>query len=281
MTDILTATATTTPTATATGATTTGTGFLTSSLVVAKRTLLAFARTPQLLFVATIQGAMFLLIFRYVFGGAIGTSDGVSYVDFLVPGFVLTGVLFSGMGAAAGVAEDVQRGVVDRFRSLPIPRAALATGRALAETMLVAWGVVVTSAIGLAIGFRPAGTVLHSLAAVGLCVLFGFAFTWLFIVIGLTSGSAQAAQGMSLLVFPLTFVSSAYVAVDTMPGWMQPIARNQPVTAMVDAIRSWVIDDPGANLGHSPGFLTARALLWSVALVLVFAPVAIARYARS
>jgi ABC-2 type transport system permease protein len=281
MTDILTATATTTPTATATGATTAGTGFLTSSLVVAKRTLLAFARTPQLLFVATIQGAMFLLIFRYVFGGAIGTSDGVSYVDFLVPGFVLTGVLFSGMGAAAGVAEDVQRGVVDRFRSLPIPRAALATGRALAETMLVAWGVVVTSAIGLAIGFRPAGTVLDSLAAVGLCVLFGFAFTWLFIVIGLTSGSAQAAQGMSLLVFPLTFVSSAYVAVDTMPGWMQPIARNQPVTAMVDAIRSWVIDDPGANLGHSPGFLTARALLWSVALVLVFAPVAIARYARS
>ena len=121
MTDILTATATTPSTASATGATTTGTGFLTSSLVVAKRTLLAFARTPQLLFVATIQGAMFLLIFRYVFGGAIGTSDGVSYVDFLVPGFVLTGVLFSGMGAAAGVAEDVQRGVVDRFRSLPIP----------------------------------------------------------------------------------------------------------------------------------------------------------------
>jgi ABC-2 type transport system permease protein len=279
MTDIL--TATTPPTASATGATASGTGFLTSSLVVAKRTLLAFARTPQLLFVATIQGAMFLLIFRYVFGGAIGTSDGVSYVDFLVPGFVLTGVLFSGMGAAAGVAEDVQRGVVDRFRSLPIPRAALATGRAVAETMLVAWGVVVTSAIGLAIGFRPAGSVLDSLTALGLCVLFGFAFTWLFIVIGLASGSAQAAQGMSLLVFPLTFVSSAYVAVDTMPGWMQPIARNQPVTAMVDAIRSWVIDDPGANLGHSPGLLTARALLWSVALVLAFAPVAIARYARS
>jgi ABC-2 type transport system permease protein len=281
MTDILTASATTPSTASATGATTTGTGFLTSSLVVAKRTLLAFARTPQLLFVATIQGAMFLLIFRYVFGGAIGTSDGVSYVDFLVPGFVLTGVLFSGMGAAAGVAEDVQRGVVDRFRSLPIPRAALATGRAVAETMLVAWGVVVTSAIGLAIGFRPAGSLLHSLTALGLCVLFGFAFTWLFIVIGLASGSAQAAQGMSLLVFPLTFVSSAYVAVDTMPGWMQPIARNQPVTAMVDAIRSWVIDDPGANLGHSPGFLTARALLWSFALVLACAPVAIARYARS
>ena len=175
---------------------------------MAKRTLLAFARTPQLLFVATIQGAMFLLIFRYVFGGAIGTSDGVSYVDFLVPGFVLTGVLFSGMGAAAGVAEDVQRGVVDRFRSLPIPGPH--SPPAAPWPMLVAWGVVVTSAIGLAIGFRPAGSVLDSLTALGLCVLFGFAFTWLFIVIGLASGSAQAAQGMSLLVFPLTFVSSAY-----------------------------------------------------------------------
>jgi ABC transporter DrrB family efflux protein len=260
---------------------TAGAGFLTSSRVVARRTLTAFARTPQLLVVATIQGAMFLLIFRYVFGGAIGLSDGVSYVDFMVPGFVVAGVLFSGMAAAAGVAEDVQRGVVDRFRSLPIPRAALATGRALAETALVVWGVAVTAAIGVAIGFRPAGSMLDWLVALGLCVVFGFSFTWMFITIGLVSGSAQAAQGMSLLVFPLTFVSSAYVAVDTMPGWMQPIARNQPVTAMVDAARSWVIDDPVANLGHGPAFLTAKALLWSVALVAAFAPLAIGRYARS
>ena len=258
-----------------------GAGFVTSSLVVARRTLTAFARTPQLLVVATIQGAMFLLIFRYVFGGAIGQSEGVSYVDFMVPGFVVAGVLFSGMAAAAGVAEDVQRGVVDRFRSLPIPRAALASGRAVGETALVTWGVVITTAIGLAIGFRPAGSVLDSLVALALCVIFGFAFTWMFIMIGLVSGSAQAAQGMSLLVFPLTFVSSAYVAVDTMPGWMQPIARNQPVTAMVDAARAWVIDDPAAHLGHSPALLTAKALLWSLALVVLFAPVAIARYARS
>ena len=146
--------------------------------------------------------------------------------------------------------------------------------------MLVAWGVVVTSAIGLAIGFRPAGSVLDSLTALGLCVLFGFAFTWLFIVIGLASGSAQAAQGMSLLVFPTrSCPAPTWRWTRCRAGW--PIARNQPVTAMVDAIRSWVIDDPGANLGHSPGFLTARALLWSVALVLAFAPVAIARYARS
>jgi ABC-2 type transport system permease protein len=138
----------------------------------------------------------------------------------------------------------------------------------------------VTLAIGFAVGFRPAGSVVDSLTALGLSVVFGFAFTWLFITIGLLAGSAQAAQGMSLLVFPLTFVSSAYVAVETMPGWMQPIARNQPVTAMVDAARAWVIDDSAATPGHSAGFLTARALMWSLALVVVFAPLAARRYAR-
>ena len=132
-------------------------GFVTSTLVVARRTLVHFMRTPQLLVVATVQGAMFLLIFRYVFGGAIGDTDGLSYVDFLVPGYVVTGVLFAGMGASAGVAEDLQHGVVDRLRSLPIPRASVAAGRALAETALVAWGAIVTTAIGFAVGFRPAG----------------------------------------------------------------------------------------------------------------------------
>ena len=153
-----------------------------------------------------------------------------------------------------------------------------AGGRALAETVLVVWGAAVTTAIGFAVGFRPAGSVGDALIAFGLVVVFGFSFTWVFMLIGELSGSAQAAQGMSLLVFPLTFVSSAYVPVDTMPGWMQPIARNQPITVMVDAVRSWVVDDPTAALGHSPAYFTVRALLWSAALVLVFAPVAVARY---
>ena len=253
-------------------------GLLTSTLVVAKRTLIHFLRTRQLLVVATVQGAMFLLIFRYVFGGAISVPGGISYVDFLVPGYVVTGVLFSGMGAAAGVAEDLQHGVVDRLRSLPIPRLAVAAGRALAETVLVVWGAAVTTAIGFAVGFRPEGSVAGALFAFVLVVTFGFAFTWLFILIGLVSGSAQAAQGMSLLVFPLTFVSSAYVPVSTMPGWMQPIARNQPITAMVDAVRAWVIDDSTAVLGHSAWYFTVRALLWSAAIVLAFAPLAVRRY---
>ena len=162
-------------------------GFVASTLVVARRTLVHFMRTPQLLVVATVQGAMFLLIFRYVFGGAIGDTDGLSYVNFLIPGFVVTGVLFSGMGASAGVAEDLQHGVVDRLRSLPIPRSSVAAGRALAETALVVWGTIITTAIGFAVGFRPAGSIGDSLIAFGLCIVFGFAFTWLFILIGLVA----------------------------------------------------------------------------------------------
>ena len=256
----------------------TGAGLMTATLVVARRSLVHFMRTPQLLVVATVQGAMFLLIFRFVFGGAISGLPGINYVNFLVPGYVVTGVLFSGMGAAAGVAEDLQQGVIDRLRSLPIPRFSVAGGRALAETALVVWGAAITTAIGFAVGFRPAGTPAGNVFAFVLVIVFGFSFTWMFMLIGLVAGSAQAAQGMSLLVFPLTFVSSAYVPVATMPGWMQPFARHQPITAMVDAVRAWVLDDPVAALGHSTWYLTARALLWSAVLVAVFAPLAVARY---
>jgi ABC transporter DrrB family efflux protein len=258
-----------------------GAGFVASSLTVAKRTLIAFSRTPQLVVVGTIQGALFLLIFRYVFGGAIGGHHGVSYVNFMVPGFVVGGVLFSGMAAAAGVAEDVQRGVVDRLRSLPIPRASLAAGRTLAETVLALWGIVVSVGVGFAVGFRPEESVANLLVALALATLFGFAFSWSFITLGLVSGSAQAAQGMSMIVFPFTFVSSAYVAVDTLPGWMQPFARNQPVTAMIDSVRAWTLDNPVAVLGHSAGWLTMRAVLWAIAIVAVMAPIATNRYTRS
>ena len=254
---------------------------VTTAAQVARRTVRKFVRTPQLLVVSTVQGAMFLLIFRYVFGGAIDTG-GVPYVDFLVPGFIVTGVLFAGAGAAAGVAEDIEHGFFDRLRSLPVGRPALLAGRALAETALVTWGLAVTAGIGLLVGFRLHGTLAEGLAAFGLCVVFGFAFTWLFVWIGLVAGNAQAAQGMSLLVFPLTFVSSAYVPVDSMPGWMQPVAEHQPVTAMVNATRSLALGDPAAaGLSHSTGYWVAVSLAWSAALVAVFAPLAVARYRRS
>jgi ABC transporter DrrB family efflux protein len=238
-------------------------------------------RTPQLLVVSTIQGAMFLLIFRYVFGGAI-TPGSVPYVDFLVPGFVVTGVLFSGTGAAAGVASDVEHGFFDRLRSLPVSRTALLGGRSLADTGLLTWGLAITTAIGFAVGFRIHGSAVEGLAAFGLCVVYGFAFTWLFITIGLLAGSAQAAQGMSLLVFPLTFVSSAYVPVDSMPGWLQPVAEHQPLTIMSNAVRSLALGDPAlAGLSGSTAHWVILSLVWSAGLVAVFAPVAVLRYRRS
>jgi ABC-2 type transport system permease protein len=256
-------------------------GPLTTASSVALRTVRKFRRTPQLVLIGTIQGAMFLLIFRYVFGGAI-SSGPVPYVDFLVPGFVMTSVLFAGTGGAAGVAEDVEHGFFDRLRSLPVSRGASLAGRTLADTAVLAWGLAITTAIGFAIGFRIHGDVPMALAAFGLCVVYGFAVTWLFVWIGLVAGNAQAAQGMSLLVFPLTFVSSAYVPVDSMPGWMQPIAENQPITAMTNAVRSLALGDPSlAGLSGTTAHWVVLSLLWSAGLVLVFAPLAVARYRRS
>jgi ABC transporter DrrB family efflux protein len=257
-----------------------GATFATGARQVARRTIRKFVRTPQLMVVGTIQGAMFLLIFRYVFGGAID-AGGVSYVDFLVPGFVVTAVLFSGMSAAAGVAEDIEQGFFDRLRSLPIPRLSVLAGRALADTWLLTLNLAITVAVGFAVGFRLHGDVAAGLAAFGLCIVYGFAFTWLFITIGLFAGNAQAAQGMSLLVFPLTFVSSAYVPVASMPGWLQAIADHQPITAMVDTVRSLCLgDESQAVLGHATGYYMVQSLLWAAVLVAVFAPLAVARFRR-
>src|SRR5260370_12548342 len=141
----------------------------------------------------TVEGAMFLLIFRYVFGGAIAIRGGIPYVDFVVPGFITTGVLFSGMGAATAVAEDLEQGFVDRLRSLPVPRVVFLTGRAVADTVWNAWGLIVTAAIGFAVGFRLHGSVLDALAALGLCAVFRFAFPRVFIMLGLAAGTPHAA----------------------------------------------------------------------------------------
>jgi ABC transporter DrrB family efflux protein len=251
-----------------------------SASVIAKRTVLKFLRTPQLVLLGTVQGAMFLLIFRYVFGGAI-TVGGIKYVDFLVPGFVTTGVLFGGMGAAAAIAEDLEHGFVDRLRSLPIPRSAVLTGRALADTALLVWSLVITTGIGFLVGFRLHGSVPAALEAFLLCLVFGFAFEWVFIVLGMIAGTAQAAQGLAFMVFPLTFVSSAYVPVSSMPTWLRAFADHQPITVMVDAVRA-LTQGPAAEalLGHSAGYYVIRSLLWSAAIVAVFAPLAVARFRR-
>ena len=253
-----------------------GASYLGASRQVAARTMKKFVRTPALIIAGTAQGVLFLLIFRYVFGGAVAHTGDLTYVDFLVPGFVVTGVLFQGMGASSGVAEDLQGGLFDRLRSLPIRLLSIVTGRVSADTALVAWGAFVMTVVGFAVGFRLGGSAAAGVAAFGLTVLYGFAFVWLFIVMGLMAGSPQAAQGLSFLVFPLSFVSSAYVPVSTMPGWLQGFAANQPLTQMVNTARI-LTGGPAAEalLGHPLSYYLWPSLAWSAGLVLVFAPLAV------
>jgi ABC-2 type transport system permease protein len=247
------------------------TGLVPSTLTVTRRALLRYLRTPQLIVVGTLQMAGFMLVYRYVFGGAIETG-GTDYVDYLIPGFVTTGVLFAGIGAAVAMAEDLEHGFVDRLRSLPIPRSSVLAARAIADTAILTFSLGVTVAIGFLVGFRLHGGALDGLAAFGLVVLFGYVFEWVFITVGLFAGNAQAAQGLGLLVFPLTFISSAYVPAESMPGALRVFAENQPITYMVDTVRELAL---GRSADSLPG-----ALLWSAAILATAVPLAVARYRR-
>ena len=254
-------------------------GLLTAASGVARRTFLRNVRTPQVFVLGMIQGAMFLLIFRYVFGGAI--ASGIRYVDFLVPGFVATGVFFSGMTSAIGAAQDLEEGFFDRLRSLPVPRLGIVGGRVVADTALAGIGLAVTIAVGFAVGFRTSASLASLLLGVALCIFAAFAFTWMFVLLGILAGNAQAAQGVGLLVFPLTFVSSAFVPVESMPGWMQAFARNQPLTQLVNATRAFSLGDDGERvLGHAAPYFATRTLFWCALIILVFAPLAARRYRR-
>ncbi|HEX8101019.1 MAG TPA: ABC transporter permease [Solirubrobacteraceae bacterium] len=246
-------------------------GVLVTAGQVAARTLRKFARTPQLLVVATVQGVLFLIMFRYVFGGAIETG-GVAYVDFVVPGFVVAALLFA--TTAAGVAEDAAEGLFDRLRSLPVPQLSVLAGRVLADTALTAWTVVTTVAVGVLVGFRVHADPVDALAALGLVLVYGFAFTWVFVAVGLVAGSAQAAQGLSLVFIPFSFVSSAYVPVATMPSPFRQFAEHQPLTPMVDAVRALVLDRP-------PDGAVVTSLVWSAGLAAVFAALSVVLYRRS
>lgn len=238
---------------------------------IAGRALLKYFRTPGLFIMGMVQSGMFLFSFRYVFGGAIQAGP-AGYVGFLVPGYVATIVLFAGGGIAVAVAEDKTQGLTDRLLSLPIARGSLVAGRTVADFTTNAWSIVFTAALGFAFGFRLPGSAADGLAALGLCLLYGLVFTVVFIVIGLFAPNAQAAQGMSMIAFILAFLSSTYVPPASMPGWLQPFSKYQPITPMVDAVRS-------ALTGGTQDL--AIALVWSAALVVVFAPVAVLRYRRA
>jgi ABC transporter DrrB family efflux protein len=256
------------------------TGLVASTRAITRRAALRYLRTPQLIVMATLQMSLFFLIYRYMFGGAIHAGS-IPYVDYLVPGFVATGVLFSGIGAAVAIAEDLEQGFVDRLRSLPIPRSSVLAARVIADTAILALSAAVTVAIAFAVGFRLHGSIAEGLAAFGLVIGFGFAFEWLFVTMGLFAGSGQAAQGMGMIVFPLAFVSSAYVTVASMPGWLQVFAKHQPLTDMVDAVRGLTLGSQArVQLGHPSSYYVARSLVWTAAILVVAVPLAVAKYRR-
>jgi ABC transporter DrrB family efflux protein len=249
-----------------------GAGVTASSLAITRRALLRYLRTPQLIVLATVQMSLFFLIYRYMFGGAIHVG-GLDYVDYLVPGFVATGVLFSGLGTATATAEDLEHGFIDRLRSLPIPRGSVLAARAIADTAIFTWSAAFTVAVAYAVGFRLHGSAAEGLAAFALVIAFGFAFEWVFITLGLFAGNAQAAQGMGMIVFPFAFISSAYVPVSSMPGWLQLFAEHQPLTPMVDAVRA-------LTLGRPASHAVTEALLWTLAILVAALPLAVAKYRR-
>jgi ABC transporter DrrB family efflux protein len=247
---------------------------LADTAVIARRNLLRIPRQPDLLIAFTIQPVMFVLLFAYVFGGAIQTP-GYDYVDFLIPGIIVQNIAFGGFVTALGLAEDLTKGLIDRFRSLPTARASVLAGRTLADVVTNSVSIVVLVATGLIIGFGFDASVVEIVAGVGILLLFGFAFSWVFAVIGMSVSSPEAANGIGFtLIFPITFISSAFVPVESMPDGLQQFAEANPVSVVVDAMRALWLDAPA-------GDAIWGAVAWSVAIVAVFAPLAVSKYRRA
>jgi ABC-2 type transport system permease protein/oleandomycin transport system permease protein len=244
------------------------------TLVIAKRSILRIPRQPDLLVGFTIQPIMFVLLFVYVFGGAIQTP-GVDYVDFLIPGILVQSMVFGGFVTALGLAEDLKKGLIDRFRSLPMSSSALLTGRTFADILSNVTQIVIMVTVGLIAGFRFSTSVGEVVAGLLLCILIGYVFSWVFAVIGLLASSPEAANGYGFtVIFPLTFISSAFVPVDSMPDWLQPVAEVNPITVMVDAVRALFIGTPAGNSIWG-------AVVWCFVILGVFAPLAAWRYRRA
>jgi ABC-2 type transport system permease protein/oleandomycin transport system permease protein len=247
---------------------------VTDTLIIAERNLIRLPRAPDLLLAFTVQPIMFVLLFRYVFGGAINTG-GIPYVEFLIPGIVVQNIAFGGFVTALGLNEDVHKGLVDRFRSLPMARPAVLGGRTFSDIVTNSLSIVVLVVTGVIIGFTFRTSALHVIAGIGLLLLFGYAFSWVFAFLGLLVSSPESANSVGFIaVFPLTFISSAFVPVASMPPVLQAFAKVNPFTIVVDAIRALWIGTPPHNYVWG-------AVVWSFVIIAVFAPLAVARYRRA
>ena len=253
-------------------------GWLSDTWEMVKRNLIHIKRTPELLLDVTLSPIMFVLLFSFVFGGAIdvGSEGGedASYINFLMAGIFVQTVAFAGIYTGVLLANDLQKGMIDRFRSLPISQSSVLTGRTFTDLMRAALAVAIMWVVGMLVGFRPEGGIGGNLAAVGLMLLFGFALSWLGVAAGALVRTPEALQGiMFAVVFPLTFVSSAFVPTDTMPDWMRVFAENQPMTHVVNAVRDLTL---GTNLYSAE----LPSVLWSVGTLAVGFPLGLWLYNR-
>ncbi len=243
------------------------------TLITAERNLTRLPRQPDLFTAFTIQPIMFVLLFVYVFGGAINTP-GFDYKDFLIPGIIVQNIAFGGFITAMGLAEDMNKGLIDRFRSLPMSRAALLAGRTLSDVVTNLVSMTILIVTGLIIGFSFGTGVGDVVAGILLLVLFGYAFSWVFAFLGMLVSTPEAANSLGfMLVFPLTFISSAFVPVDSMPDALKAFAEVNPFTVVVDEMRELWLGAPGGSLWQS--------VAWAVGIIVVFAPLAVWRYRKN
>ena len=247
---------------------------MTDTAVVAERNLIRIRRAPDLLTAFTIQPVMFLLLFVYVFGGAISTP-GYDYKDFLLPGIMVQNIAFGGFVTALGLNEDLNKGLIDRFRSLPMARPAVLAGRTLSDVFTNCLSIAVLLTTGVIIGFSFHASTLEIVAGLGLLILFGYAFSWVFAWLGMIVSSPESANSLGFIaVFPLTFISSAFVPVESMPEALRWFAKINPFTIEVDAMRALWVGAPAHNSVWG-------AVVWSLVILAIFAPLAVRRYRRA
>lgn len=249
-------------------------GLVRDTYAVTQRNLIGYRRVPQLLVFSTIQPVIFVLMFRYVFGGAI-RIPGVPYVDFLMPGIFLQSVVFGSLATAVGLATDMKSGLMERFHALPMSRSAVLTGRTLADLSRNLFVIVLMMAVGFLVGWRIHTNILGLIFGGLLVLLFGYAMSWIFATVGLAVGDPETAQAAAFPVLaPLVFASTAFVSAETMPGWLQVWARNQPVSVTASAVRALTIGGPTtANV--------LAAVAWCVGILVIFAPIAVRLYRRA
>jgi len=240
---------------------------------LARRDLMALVRIPTSLVFAIIQPVMFVLLFRYIFGGVIHVPGG-QYVNYLIPGILVQTTIFGAVGTAIGLAEDLQRGLIERFKALPMARMAVLGGRTMADAIRNVMVLVIITVVGIAVGFRPHSFFPYLQASVVMLV-FAYCLSWGFAFVGLAAPNSETAQAMTFpLIFPLTFASAIFVPVASMPWWLRGFATNQPVSQTADAVR-------GLMLGTPHGHSTYISLAWSLGLIAVLAPLAVNRFRRA